>query len=82
MRIKLYIIVGILVCLCSSGCGNADKTISFSVGENLEEKDLQAEGVREALDTSDELQEPDRVLCVYVCGAVNNPGVVFLPGGS
>ncbi len=82
MRIKLYIVIGILVCLCSGGCGNADKAISFSVGESLEEKDMQAEGVGNAMDTQDGLPEPDGELCVYVCGAVNNPGVVFLPAGS
>lgn len=85
MKKKLYIVVFVLVCLFGSSCGNADHAISFSVGEKLEESEndvvsveVQETGVADI----PKLQENAQEICVYVCGAVNSPGVVVLPRGS
>ena len=33
-------------------------------------------------DGADEEEDPEEVICVHVCGAVNDPGVYYLEGGS
>lgn len=89
MKKKLYIVASVLVCLLGSGCGDTDRAITFSVGESIaenvitsahaDEKPTSEGGVSEA---QEGLSEADQVLYIYVCGAVNNPGVVVLPQGS
>ncbi len=89
MRKKWYMVACVLVCLCGSGCSNTDHAITFSVGESLAENEfvsslaaVQSESGGGVSESQEALQEAEREICVYVCGAVNNPGVVVLPLGS
>ncbi len=77
---------GALLCVVLSGCGKADKALPFTFGETLSEDFDLAEplAVEEgnAMDLSQGDIPKEQELYVYVCGAVNSPGVVVLPEGS
>lgn len=90
----LWWIVGALLCIFLTGCGSADRAMSISFGEPLEataktgETSVSASGelVTGTLDAGTSGQgiigSEEAVVCVYVCGAVQEPGVVTLPAGS
>lgn len=73
---------GALLCVVLTGCGKADKAIPIELGTSIEKQDNRQEGEAVgAVPATEEVTTPEEV-CVYVCGAVNSPGVVSLPGGS
>ncbi len=73
--------------MCFSGCAGRDSTQMY-----LEAKVQEGEGTQDAqqtvrddaeAETAASVQDTDAVSCfVYVCGAVNRPGVFELPCGS
>lgn len=70
------VLIGTLVVVCFSGCGK-------STAEYLEV--VETETVTEEIDTIEEVvsfDETESVCCVYICGAVQTPGVYTLPEGS
>lgn len=67
----LFLIVWLLVAIGLSGCQE----------ENVEEIVIEAEEQEEEI-ASEEKETKEEVICVYVCGAVNNPGVYELQEGS
>ncbi len=78
----------LLLCIMLGGCGVQDKalTIPFAVsaGDSAgEEEDGGGSYNGEAPGVSgNALPEREERICVYVCGAVEAPGVVELPSGS
>ncbi len=74
---KKCVLLSTLIVVCMSGCGN--KTASFIEAEDnvIAETQLTEDAtIEEVLRTEREM------LYVYVCGAVQNPGVYTLPEGS
>lgn len=83
----------IMLCLFMAGCGVRDSAVVFSIGET--ETGAAGNGAEYAgktdfgsgnteyaqTDTPEQEAEPP-IICVYVCGAVVNPGVVELAEGS
>lgn len=93
----MIMICSLTTCLFLAGCGVRDSAVVFSIGEaetgadgngaenaketdsgsgNLEDTQTDSPGQPQ----SQEAEAP--VICVYVCGAVVNPGVVELAEGS
>ncbi len=86
----LIVTCSLMMCLFTAGCGVRDSAVVFSVEESEtsaggnEESDsgnleYDQTGTGEQTQT---LEEELPVICVYVCGAVVNPGVVELTEGS
>lgn len=82
--IILYITIYLLA-VSLTGCGEASKAY-------FEEASLSTEALAESTEfvtdteaaelASTEAAEPLQECCVYICGAVNRPGVYILPAGS
>lgn len=71
-RILTVLFVSVFSANCLTACGFAPK----------EEFLLEQESVESAAVTENTRQEETAYLYVHVCGAVNSPGLVRLPGGS
>ncbi len=75
--------LAVFLCFFMTGCGRQDAALVISKGSSMETEEAK-EGTAESLalhdQTPDENTEPR--IYVYVCGAVQNPGVVELPEGS
>lgn len=73
------VLIGTLVVMCISGCGK-------STAEYLETEEIvESENETEVLETTEEIvisDETEAPCCVYICGAVEIPGVYTLPEGS
>ncbi len=67
------IVLCVVLCFAMVGCGLKDEALVFP----LEEQAVVTEVV-----TQENEPEQESLICVYVCGAVENPGVVELPEGS
>lgn len=71
---SFLLVSGMLLCCLMCGCGVRDEALVFSVPEtDAEEASVTCENT--AL-------EEQSLICVYICGAVVNPGVVELQEGS
>lgn len=89
IRNNIARMIGLCACLilCETvimGCGVQDEVILITSSktaetESLSEPEETAGGREEALA---EMSQPDKTICVYVCGAVMQPGVVELPEES
>lgn len=73
------VLIGTLVVMCISGCGK-------STAEYLETEEIvESETETKVLETTEEIvisDETEASCCVYICGAVETPGVYTLPEGS
>ncbi|MCM1026404.1 MAG: ComEA family DNA-binding protein [Roseburia sp.] len=71
---------GLVLCLLLAGCGGGEMVYLGDAGEEMRENP----GLEEVCaEPGPEEQIPEETeLCVYVCGAVNSPGLVRLPEGS
>lgn len=73
------VLIGTLVVMCISGCGK-------STAEYLETEEIvELETETKVLETTEEIvisDETEASCCVYICGAVETPGVYTLPEGS
>ncbi len=94
-RSYLFLFLTVL-CLLLPGCAEKDQVITFGLDEKMGEST--AGTVSKTPDSSDPLHslegndpngqaegdstECSEMILVYVCGAVNSPGVVSLPAGS
>lgn len=69
-----------VISLCLAGCG--EKGVEIPV-EQVETPSLSESGTpaQETQEPPKEEKQPENV-CVYVCGAVNHPGVYELPSGA
>jgi competence protein ComEA len=65
---------GVWLCILLAGCGKTDTAMVISVGESITDISVETENPKEST------EQPS--IYVYVCGAVENPGVVVLPEGS
>lgn len=79
-------ILTIVICLSAvllSGCGKAAEAYFEEATEESAGLEMKTDGGTEA-QTSDAMQKPqkDEDCCVYICGAVEHPGVYQLPPGS
>ena len=98
LHIKKYIITAfIFTAFVLGGCASKDKVLTFGL-DSLEKADedldeipengsgesgeARGESMADPESTGEKSDEDCPLLCVYVCGAVNEPGVVFLPEGS
>lgn len=71
----LYILAsGMLLSCLMCGCSVRDEALVLSVSETDEEED--------AGNCENTVAEEQSLIAVYVCGAVENPGIVELPEGS
>ena len=77
----LLLSMGLILCVgILSGCDQEDEVAFFSESATeYQEKEIMMEEIPE--DISEEIGEPGEIL-VYICGAVNEPGVIALPEGS
>lgn len=86
LRYFVKIVACLLFCGIMSGCGVRDAALvlppegsetgeAVNVTQTVGEEDA-------ASGTLSQAGEPYNLICVYVCGAVNSPGVVELPEGS
>lgn len=87
-RIKYECLIGLLggILFLVTGCGVRDEAIVLiPSGEEMQEL-ATLESVEQAAETKsdicDEAFSEEKMLYVYVCGAVQNPGVVEVPEGS
>lgn len=74
---------GALLCVFLAGCGRADRAMTIEFGEPVEgvQSEVYGQADMQSAD-ADSVQASEKVLYVYVCGAVKEPGVVALPQGS
>lgn len=77
-RIMTSVLMGTLIVVCICGCGS--KTASFIESEENETNEEMT--VIETQQSSDVTEDGGEVICVYVCGSIQNPGVYTLPQGS
>lgn len=74
---------GVFICLLCSlilgGCGDRDEELALDRVLAADEESAQQPV---SVITQEQDSEEDEVICVYVCGAVTQPGVVELPSGS
>ena len=71
-----------MTALSLCGCAK-DAVIGFEGGEMAGEvEDAAIPDIEENIDTNDTAEEEPGNICVFVCGAVMNPGIVELPSGS
>ncbi len=97
-NIKKYIITAfILTTIVFGSCASKDKVLTFGLDspekaddnpdeipgneQNVSGEDM-GESAADTESAGEKSDEDSSLLCVYVCGAVNDPGVVFLPEGS
>ena len=73
----ITILLLMLMGVCPAGCGSAQEYISEQLERAVEDKG-QNVSVDDAAVTAPEIHE----ICVHISGAVKNPGVYHLPGGS
>lgn len=71
---SFLLVSGILICCLMCGCGVRDEALVFSAQETVSEE--------ASVTCENTALEEQHLMCVYVCGAVVNPGVVELPEGS
>ncbi len=82
IKYRMIITVGLIVCICLSGCERSDAPVA------LEELPLnEADAKQEAEEEADRKEETERTastqpVTVHVCGAVRHPGVYVLPAKS
>lgn len=71
-----------MLCGMLTGCGVRDAALTIPIGES-EARTVKGVGTVAESQMSAETEDTERItICVYVCGAVENPGVVELPEGS
>lgn len=70
----------IVVCICGCGKGTAEYISSEEKGSS-ELVESQTQEISSEIQQTEEIQEK-KLLYVYVCGAVQSPGVYMLPEGS
>lgn len=75
---KIIIITGVFLSVLLTGCGSSQTTIQWQ----MEEQDTLEQRQDTVTDESiqDTVIEP--LICVYVCGAIQHPGVYDVPEGS
>lgn len=79
-RIMTSVLLGTLIVVCICSCGDNTSTyveLASEASENLEPVDTES-----AEDENATERESEEMVCIYVCGAVNSPGVYTLPAGS
>ncbi len=89
-RIKSYMTVGLIACICLTGCGRPDAPVAL---ESISSKDFAEDVTEETSEASqsgkeasggaqDVSDDADGSVTVHVCGAVKKPGVYKLSGDS
>ena len=87
-RIKYECLIGLLGCILflMTGCGVKDEAIVLIPSGEESQEFATLESVEQAAETKnddgDVAFSEEKLLYVYVCGAVQNPGVVEVPEGS
>ncbi len=76
--VKKIMILFICAALLISGCG-ADETLEYSTSSDTDIETLEE---REEIPESIAEEVPEELIYVYICGAVNSPGVYELKAGS
>lgn len=81
---KLFAVIIMAAALfCASGCEKSEKVQIFDVNEEeVTESGADSEGETDSESESVGNDEAEDSIFVYVCGAVENPGVVEVPYGS
>jgi len=81
-KLKWSALMGALIVVCICGCGRNTADFFESEANSMEENAIAEDDV--TLETSKEeaMEETKREICIYVCGAVLNPGVYTLEEGS
>lgn len=72
-----FILVGILI---TGMCGCGSRTAQYVDAKESDSEGMMAEGT--ALDTDESEAETLKLIYVYICGAVNSPGVYAVEAGS
>lgn len=75
-RIMRVACCSLILCCLMCGCDSGKEDVLLIGKEEFPVSGIETEG----LET--DVQEAFTEICVYVCGAVKNPGVVYLPEGS
>lgn len=78
---KKIIVAMCLLAFCIAGCGNKDE-MSLVVSEEVEPVLAEPEGTDIESKALNQTEDLGLSFVVYVCGAVNKPGVYELPEGS
>lgn len=73
------VLIGTLVVMCISACGN--DTAQYLKVEEATELETQTETLQ-STEVREIPEDTPKVCYVYICGAVQNPGVYTLPEGS
>ena len=76
--VKVKYVCLILMILCMTGCGAADEAIVLIPETESVEEMADLESVEKEAES---METKVKNIYVYVCGAVNSPGVVELPSG-
>lgn len=83
MKYLRCFIAGAMACLLLVGCSVKDKAYTISVDEKgINESEISGNDSEESLCDTDEAEQEEPCIYVYVCGAVKEPGVVKLVPGS
>ena len=81
---KVILFLTVVFALWAAGCGR-DAAVSYELEPTAERTpDTEGEAAGESREPAEEQGEEDETLSVfvYVCGAVQKPGVYELPAGS
>ena len=90
---KKCILLSIMLLMFITGCGTSELTITNVHEENTEDEQVIASATKDSDEISDSFEsdesqktdnseEEEQTIIVYVCGAVVNEGVYELPAGS
>ena len=72
---QMGVLLGTLLVVCLCSCGKSE--VSY-----VTESQYQTESKQENVSEQQTEEKPERILYIYVCGQVKNPGVYKLPEGS
>ena len=79
---KVILFLTVVFALWAAGCGR-DAAVSYELEPTAERTpDTEGEAAGESREPAEEQGDEDESLSVYVCGAVQKPGVYELPAGS
>lgn len=82
IRIAEEAVLLISVVCFFAGCGVQDTAYAVSLGERGTQMSDTGDREADMSELTADSEEHTSLICVYVCGAVENPGVVELPEGS
>ncbi len=80
----LLILVILIVSLCLASCSKGkEDLVDLTAEESTAEISAESTQTTETADPAKTpAEEEDSSICIYICGAVNNPGVYELSGGA